>query len=61
MLNAYSSQEEGVSAVLYLCAALSAAGLAWTWVFTKETGGIDTAALDDENEVRLNTPKAAAT
>jgi PHS family inorganic phosphate transporter-like MFS transporter len=30
ILNAYTSQEEGVSTVLYLCAALSALGLAWT-------------------------------
>ena len=33
--------------------ALSAAGLAWTYVFTKETGGIDAAELDDANEARL--------
>ena len=30
ILNAYASQEEGVATVLYLCAALSAVGLAWT-------------------------------
>ena len=53
ILAAFSTQQEGVSAVLYICAALSVLGFAWTWVFTRETGGVDLAELDAENERRL--------
>jgi MFS transporter, PHS family, inorganic phosphate transporter len=53
LLAAYSSATQGVSVVLYVCAALSIAGLGWTLLFTKETGEIDIEAMDKENEVFL--------
>ena len=53
ILAAFSTQQEGVSAVLYICAALSVLGFVWTWVFTRETGSVDLAELDAENERRL--------
>jgi PHS family inorganic phosphate transporter-like MFS transporter len=53
LLAAYSSATEGVSVVLYVCAALSVAGLAWTLIFTKETGELDIEAMDRDNEVLL--------
>ena len=53
LLAAYSSATQGVSVVLYVCAALSVAGLAWTLIFTKETGELDIEAMDRDNEVLL--------
>lgn len=53
LLAAYSSATQGVSVVLYVCAALSVAGLAWTLIFSKETGELDIEAMDRDNEVLL--------
>jgi len=36
----------GLSVVLWMCAGVSLAGLAWTWFLSVETGGIDFEALD---------------
>lgn len=53
LLAAYSTATQGVSVVLYVCAALSVAGLAWTLIFTKETGELDIDVMDRENEELL--------
>lgn len=57
LLTAYgtdaAAKDRGLVTVMYVCAAVSLLGLAWTWMFTPETAGVDLESLEGSESVPL--------